>query len=102
MPDLHAIAESPAHARWVLDHHVGGERYGTRQRCPICETWWPCDLAGIAALAVQADAENARLREQLRIATDQLQAFSDQEQERYPGEMGTFAHDALIQMSVVE
>lgn len=43
-----------------------------------------------------------RVCEQLRIATDQLQAFSDQGQERYPGEMGTFAHDALIQMSVVE
>lgn len=43
-----------------------------------------------------------RVVEQLRIATDQLQAFSDQEQERYLGEMGTFAHDALIRMSVVE
>lgn len=52
-------------------------------------------------LAEQRSA-NQRLREQLRIATDQLQAFSDQGCERYPGEMGTFAHDALIQMSVVE
>lgn len=52
--------------------------------------------------AKQLEAENERLREQLRIATEQLQAFSDQGQERYPGEMGTFAHDALIQMSVVE
>jgi hypothetical protein len=50
----------------------------------------------------QLQAENARLTEQLRIATERLQAFSDQRQERYPGEMGTFAHDALIQISVVE
>lgn len=50
----------------------------------------------------EAEAEIRRLTEQLRIATAQLQAFSDQGQERYPGEMGTFAHDALIQMSVVD
>lgn len=48
--DLDAIAESEAHARWVVTNHVGN---GTeRPRCAICEQWWPCDLVGLAALAV--------------------------------------------------
>lgn len=47
---LENIAESVTHARWVVDHHVGqGEG---RQRCAICETWWPCDLVSVAATAV--------------------------------------------------
>ncbi len=54
------------------------------------------------ARAQAAEAEADRLREQLRIAEEVLQRFSDQERERHPGEMGTFAHDALIRMSVVE
>lgn len=48
--DLETIAESEAHARWVVEHHVGT---GTeRPRCAICDRWWPCDLVGLAALAV--------------------------------------------------
>lgn len=47
---LDSIAESVAHCRWVVDQHVGkGEG---RQRCVLCETWWPCDLASVAATAV--------------------------------------------------
>lgn len=65
----------------------------------------PATRADWDALRAERDAWKARaerLVEQLRIATEQLQAFSDQRQERYPGEMGTFAHDALIRMSVAE
>jgi hypothetical protein len=47
---LDGIAESVTQCRWVVEHHVGtGEG---RQRCAICETWWPCDLVSVAATAV--------------------------------------------------
>jgi hypothetical protein len=48
------------------------------------------------------EREIARLREQLRIATDYLEWQAKCRPEAYPGEAATFAHDALIQMSVVE
>lgn len=71
------------------------------------QTAWGNTESGAHAFGWQdgytvGQAELQRLQEQLRIATDQLQAFSDQEQERYPGELGTVANDALIRMSVVE
>lgn len=75
------------------------------QPCAFCGTLTDNGLTVLAACDEhwdQPEAELARLREQLRIATDQLEAFSAQWAERYPGEMGTFAHDALIRMSVVE
>lgn len=51
--DLEAIAESDEHARWVVEHHVPNLGLGgTRFRCGICEAWYPCDLVGLAALAV--------------------------------------------------
>lgn len=105
--------ESDAYIQQVLDQHTpclqsGGEAF--KGRCMYCDyTREPCDTASVAATAlVRIDSlaavrlENQRLTEQVRIATDRLQAFSDQGTERYPGEMGTFAEDALIQMSVVE
>jgi hypothetical protein len=71
---------------------------------PDCPEGHICANYQIHAQAkiIRQRMEIASLKEQVRIATDQLQAFSDQGKERYPGEMGTFAHDALIQMSVVE
>jgi hypothetical protein len=50
------------------------------------------------------EAENARLREQLRIATELLERFAEQRGKdmRYPGEHATLAEDALICISVVE
>jgi hypothetical protein len=50
----------------------------------------------------QLQVESARLREELRIATEHLEWQAKQRPERYPGEAATFAHDALIRMSVVE
>jgi hypothetical protein len=52
MVDLETIAESDAHARWIVDNHGASVRFGMRPRCTICEQWWPCDLASLAALAV--------------------------------------------------
>jgi hypothetical protein len=53
-----------------------------------------------------AEAEIRKLTEQVRIATDTLEAISACDKqaggERYPGACATAAHDALIQMSVVE
>jgi hypothetical protein len=53
MVDLEEIAESNEQAQWILDHHepVDGERV-PRERCRICDEWWPCDLASMAALAL--------------------------------------------------
>jgi hypothetical protein len=62
------VAESDAHARWIIEQHVAGEAYGARHRCTICAEWWPCGMVGLAALAVEAQTEVARLTEQLRIA----------------------------------
>ena len=50
--------------------------------------------------------ERRRLAEQVRIATDALEAIAACDRkaggERYPGACATAAHDALIQMSVVD
>jgi hypothetical protein len=90
------IAESPAQARWVVDQHISSGPVGSRQRCALCGSWWPCDMVGLAALAVH-------LSEQLRIATETLGYLSRAANHGKPARhMSTMAEDALIQMSVVE
>lgn len=65
--------------------------------------WDACPKAQFEGGYIPDEEPSERvIKEQLRIATEQLQSFADQRQERYPGEMGTFAEDALIRMSVVE
>lgn len=62
---LDELAENIEHARWLVDNHKRTETGGPRERCPICEAWWPCDKVMLAALAVKQEAENARLRERV-------------------------------------
>ncbi len=58
---LEAIAESDAHARWVVEHHLPQPSTGQgRRRCTICDQWWPCDMVGLAALAVLRTRQIAR------------------------------------------
>lgn len=65
--NLEAIAEGDCHARWIVERHIGNG--AERERCTICEQWWPCDLVGLGALAIlnaeraeRAEAEKERLR----------------------------------------
>lgn len=72
IPDLAAIAENDEHAAWIVASHVGGERYGTRQRCAVCDEWWPCGMLGLAALAALRAREVERLRAALASIRDDL------------------------------
>ena len=58
--DLAEIAESDDHAQWIVEHHTGQTMVdGARSRCTYCETWWPCALVELAALAVLRSRQGA-------------------------------------------
>jgi hypothetical protein len=103
---LQCIAESDMHARWIVANHVGN---GTeRERCVICDRWWPCDPVGLAALAVLRSEDAARLHEQLRLAADVLNRIAScgcsgcGPKPRDLKQARAMADDALTRMSVVE
>lgn len=59
--ELAEVAESDAHAQSVLDQHIPSGPLDGRRRCAICESWWPCDLVSLAALAVLRRQERDEL-----------------------------------------
>lgn len=92
---LEVIAESDAHARWILENHIGVGPDEKRQRCALCEQWWPCDIVGLAALAVRQGML-------LTIADGALVHIATRDVFDLGPTSATIAEDALIQMSVVE
>jgi hypothetical protein len=68
--ELLDLAESVNHAHWLLNDHVAGDRYGARARCKACESWWPCDKVGLAALAVVFARQRDRLLHEIALALE--------------------------------
>ena len=55
------VAESDEHARWIVRTHTEDGTGDGRHRCTVCDSWWPCDLLGLAALAVLRKEERDAL-----------------------------------------
>lgn len=71
---LATIAESEKHARWIVENHTSN---GTeRPRCEVCDTWWPCNTLGLAALAVLQANELEVLRAAASKDRRQLEMFA--------------------------
>ena len=77
--DLEELAEGIGYACGIVESHKPVNPEPWRTRCPICDTWFPCDLVSLAALAVLRDvaltasqAREAALQERVRELTAAL------------------------------
>jgi len=57
--ELEDLADGIGYARGIVVSHRPVNPGPGRTRCPICDTWHPCDLVSLAALAVLKDQERA-------------------------------------------